>query len=200
MRHPQPAAAGAAPRGDKRAPLRRASGTSAARAAVRATATFFEDRVIGEIADLGAHTFAKDEIIAFAREYDPAALPSRRGGGEGLAVRRAVRVGLAHGGASTSAGRRDASRSRPPMPPRRRRRKLASLRPLAGLQGPALAQARVRRRHHRLPHPHSEKIDLKSRPDRGLMRERRQGRNQHGEIVFAIMSQILVERREPFRP
>ena len=32
---------------------------------------YFEDRVIGECAELGSHTFGKDEIVAFAREYDP---------------------------------------------------------------------------------------------------------------------------------
>ena len=32
---------------------------------------FFEDRQIGELTDMGTHTFGKDEIIAFAREFDP---------------------------------------------------------------------------------------------------------------------------------
>ena len=32
---------------------------------------YFEDRKIGELTDLGTHTFGKDDIIAFAREYDP---------------------------------------------------------------------------------------------------------------------------------
>ena len=44
------------------------------------------------------------------------------------------------------------------------------------------------------------KIDLKSRPDRGLIQTDSQARNQHGEVVFAIRGQILAERREPFRP
>ncbi len=35
------------------------------------TANFFEDRHVGEIYDLGRHTFTRDEIIAFAREFDP---------------------------------------------------------------------------------------------------------------------------------
>ena len=46
----------------------------------------------------------------------------------------------------------------------------------------------------------SEKVDLKSRPNRGLLVLTSQGRNQHGEIVFGITSQILCERREPYRP
>ena len=32
---------------------------------------FLEDYEIGERLDLGAHTFSKDEIIRFARNYDP---------------------------------------------------------------------------------------------------------------------------------
>ena len=30
-----------------------------------------EDRRIGELTDMGTHTFGKDEMIAFAREFDP---------------------------------------------------------------------------------------------------------------------------------
>ena len=32
---------------------------------------FFEDLVVGTRLDLGAHTFTADEIVAFARRYDP---------------------------------------------------------------------------------------------------------------------------------
>jgi acyl dehydratase len=41
----------------------------------------------------------------------------------------------------------------------------------------------------------SDKVDLKSRPERGLLVNEGQGRNQHGEVVFAITTQMLVERR-----
>ena len=46
----------------------------------------------------------------------------------------------------------------------------------------------------------AQKIDLKSRPDRGIVATDIQARNQKGEIVFAVTSQILAERREPYRP
>ena len=46
----------------------------------------------------------------------------------------------------------------------------------------------------------AQKIDLKSRPDRGIVATDIQARNQKGEIVFAVISQILAERREPYRP
>ena len=51
-------------------------------------------------------------------------------------------------------------------------------------------------RFHRL----AKKIDLKSRPDRGIVATDIQARNQKGEIVFAVTTQILAERREPYRP
>jgi acyl dehydratase len=35
------------------------------------TRNFYEDREVGEIYDLGSHTFTKDEIITFARQFDP---------------------------------------------------------------------------------------------------------------------------------
>jgi acyl dehydratase len=46
----------------------------------------------------------------------------------------------------------------------------------------------------------TEKVDLKSRPDRGLLMSDVQGRNQKGELVFAVTSLILAERRTPQRP
>ena len=36
-----------------------------------ARSMFFEDRQIGEISDFGRHTFNRDEIITFARQFDP---------------------------------------------------------------------------------------------------------------------------------
>ena len=42
----------------------------------------------------------------------------------------------------------------------------------------------------------ADKVDLKSRPERGLLVNEAQGRNQHGEVVFAITTQMLVERRK----
>ena len=32
---------------------------------------FFEDRQIGELTDMGTHTFGREEIVAFARAFDP---------------------------------------------------------------------------------------------------------------------------------
>lgn len=43
----------------------------------------------------------------------------------------------------------------------------------------------------------ADKLDWKSRPDRGLIVTDNQGRNQKGEIVFALRGQIFAERRTP---
>jgi acyl dehydratase len=161
------------------------------------TSNYFEDRVIGEMADLGSHTFAMDEIIAFAREYDPqpfhidaeAAKASLFGAlcASGwhtaahyirlsVALRQKIEAEIA------AAGGRNAIYG--PSPGFKNVRWLKPV-----YVGDTIA-FRTRT---------SEKIDLKSRPDRGLMRFETQGRNQKGEIVFAITGQILVERREPYR-
>ena len=42
-----------------------------AEAAISPRGNFFEDQRVGELRDLGAHTFGRDEIIAFARQFDP---------------------------------------------------------------------------------------------------------------------------------
>ena len=43
----------------------------------------------------------------------------------------------------------------------------------------------------------TEKRDMKSRPNRGLLISQGQGRNQKGELVFAYTGMIIVERRTP---
>jgi acyl dehydratase len=157
---------------------------------------FFEDRAIGEMVDVGAHTFGKDEIIDFARTFDPqpfhldevAAKSSLFGGlcASGwhtaaiyirlsVAARRKIEAAIvANGGTlavyGPSPGFRDVRWMKPVYP------------------GDTISfRSRV-----------VEKINLKSRPDRGIVVSHAQGRNQHGEIVFAIMGQILAERRRPY--
>ena len=46
----------------------------------------------------------------------------------------------------------------------------------------------------------ADKIDLKSRPERGMLVTRGEGFNQMGEQVFQVTGQILVPRREPLKP
>jgi acyl dehydratase len=158
---------------------------------------YFEDRRIGELTDLGSHTFGKDEIVAFAREFDPqpfhldeaAAKASLFGAlcasgwhTAAYAVRGNILSRLAGNEAARAQGVRLAAYGPSPG-----FRSLAWMRPV--LVGDTLDY------RGRL----AQKIDLKSRPDRGILATQIQARNQRGEVVFGVVSQILAERREPYR-
>jgi acyl dehydratase len=195
-RHPGPAPDAAAPK-KPREPI-----TSLWDAPGRASPTradlFFEDRQLGELTDFGTHTFGRDEIIAFAREFDPqpfhldeaAAKASLFGGlcasgwhTAAYATRGNIRSRLAGNEAARAEGIR-----------------LAAYGPSPGFRNltwmkPAYVGDTLEYRG-RL----AQKIDLKSRPDRGIVATDIQARNQKGEIVFSVISQILAERREPYRP
>jgi acyl dehydratase len=159
---------------------------------------FFEDRQVGEMIDLGTHTFEKDEIIAFAREFDPqpfhldetAAKASLFGGlcasgwhTAAYAIRGNIGARLKGNAAARTKGAQLAAYGPSPGC-----RNLAWPRPV--YVGDAL-QYRGRL---------AQKIDLKSRPNRGIIATEIQARNQKGEVVFLVTTQILAERREFFRP
>jgi acyl dehydratase len=196
VRHP--AFAGAADRGARKDKPATANlwDAPASSASPRPDA-FFEDRTIGDTTDLGAHTFTRDEIIDFARQFDPqpfhlseeAARASLFGalcasGWHTAAhfIRGVVTTRLAANAAARAEGKR-----LPNYGPSPGFRDLRWFKPV--YVGDTICyRARL-----------AEKIDLKSRPERGLLASLVQGRNQNGEIVFAVTSQILAERREPFR-
>ena len=158
-------------------------------------AHFFDDREIGETHDLGHHTFTSDEIIAFAREFDPQPFHL-----DEAAAKQSLFGGLAASGWHTCAIYiRQFVRSRQ----EREAEIVAAGRPLAaygpspGFRDlrwikPVLAGDTISFRT-RL----SDKVDLKSRPDRGLLASQTQGRNQKGEIVFSVTGQVFAERRRP---
>ena len=159
---------------------------------------FFEDREIGEVFDLPGHTFSKDSIVAFARAYDPQPFHL-----DEAAAKASLFGALAASGWHTAAlyirglvGARQAASAAAAA----QGMALAVYGPSPGFKNlawprPVLVGDTVEYRA-RL----ADKIDLKSRPDRGLLILNSQGRNQKGEQVFAITSQILCERRRPYRP
>ena len=158
---------------------------------------FFEDRRIGETTDFGRHTFGRDEIIAFAREFDPqpfhvdeaaagaslfGALCASGWHTGAIMMREIVTHRMKTAGLPGKAGERRAVYGPSPG-----FRKLAWPRPV--YVGDTIEfRARL-----------AERIDLKSRPNRGILVNEVQGRNQKGEIVLAVLTQILVDRREPYR-
>lgn len=157
---------------------------------------FFEDRRIGEVTDLGGHTFGREEIVAFAREFDPqpfhlddaaaeaslfGALCASGWHTSSIFIRQIVTSRLA-GDVRARSGERQ-----PVYGPSPGFRDLRWPKPV--YVGDSIEfRARL-----------AEKIDMKSRPTRGILASEVQARNQHGDIVFAVMSQILVDRREPYR-
>ena len=158
---------------------------------------FFEDRRIGEITDLGRHTFTREEIIDFARQFDPqpfhlddaaaeaslfGALSASGWHTAAIFIRQVVRHRLSRATTSAPGERRPAYGPSPGF------RDLRWPRPVY-VGDTVEFRARA-----------AGKIDLKSRPNRGILVNHVQGRNQRGEIVFAVNSQILVDRREPYRP
>jgi acyl dehydratase len=159
---------------------------------------FFEDRVIGEITDLGQHTFGREEIIAFARQFDPQPFHL-----DEEAARASLFGGLCASGWHTAAHFIRgviATRQAATAAARSQGQRLAVYGPSPGFRNlawykPVFAGDTIRYRA-RL----AEKIDLATRPERGLLASLVQGCNQHGEIVFAVVSQILAERRESYKP
>ena len=159
---------------------------------------YFEDREVGETFDLGSHTFTKDSIIAFARDWDPQPFHL-----DEAAAKASLFGALAASGWHTAAhyirGLVDA-RQRASAAAAAQGIALASYGPSPGFKNlawprPVLVGDTVSYRARLV-----DKIDLKSRPERGLLILNAQGRNQRGEPVFAITSQILCERRAPYRP
>ena len=158
----------------------------------------FEDRQIGELTEMGTHTFTKDEIISFAREFDPQPFHL-----DEAAAKASLFGALCASGWNTAVyAIRGNIRSRLQGNEQARAQgvRLAAYGPSPGFRSlswpkPTYVGDTLEYRG-RL----AQKIDLKSRPDRGIVATDIQARNQKGEIVFLVTSQILVERREPFRP
>lgn len=153
----------------------------------------FEDRQIGETTDVGRHTFSRDEIVGFARQFDPQPFHL-----DEQAAKRSLFGGLCASGWQTAAFLiRGAvtTRQKASEAAHAKGTALASYGPSPGFRNirwlkPVFVGDTIEYRTRV-----SDKVDLKSRPERGLLVNEGQGRNQHGEVVFAITTQMLVERR-----
>lgn len=161
------------------------------------TSNFLEDRVVGEMDDIGGATFTKEDVLAFARAWDPQPFHL-----DEAAAKASLFGGLAASGWHTVAiyirqsvaARRVIERAIEAAGGR-----LAVYGPSPGFKNarwlkPVMVGDTIEFRNRTVA-----KIDLKSRPDRGLLIFETQGRNQKGEVVFAITGQIFIERREPYR-
>jgi acyl dehydratase len=153
---------------------------------------FFEDNKIGEGAALGAHTFTRESIIAFAVLYDPQPLHLSDEGGKASSY-----------GALVASGWHVASVSM---------RLLIDWRDRVRAERAALGETLPKLgvspgfRDMRWPAPvragdtvsyatRVESMRETKRPQWGLVTNRNVGLNQHGAEVFAFTSIVLWERR-----
>jgi acyl dehydratase len=154
---------------------------------------YFEDMTIGDRIELGSHTFTTDEIKSFARRYDPQMFRLKE-----EAARRS------HFGALCASGWHTAAvcmrllvdrRRRLAEAQRRRREPVADYGPSPGVRdirwfkpvyaGDTISYA-------------SEIVELRpvpSRPGWGLVAARSTGTNEHGELVYAVIGSVFVQRR-----
>lgn len=155
---------------------------------------WFEDFRIGARMDLGSYTFTEEEIIRFARKYDPQPFHV-----DPEAAKEGPFGGLVASGWHTAAiwmKLMIATRQKQPPTP--------DDSPQGG-PSPGFFDMRW-------PKPVRpgdtisytaeciELVPLKSRPEWGIVRHRNEGFNQHGEMVFHFIGQGLMPRRDPGGP
>lgn len=159
---------------------------------------YFEDIVIGQVNDLGTHTFGREEIIDFAQKFDPQRFHlSEEGGNDSL-----------FGGLCASGWHTSAVWLRHTLDHRAR---IADSMIFRGERpakwGPSPGFEKIRWLKPvfvgdtiRFTTTAERKIDSKSRPGVGLLVSLNQGINQHRDLVFEVYGKMFVERRIPFQP
>lgn len=158
---------------------------------------YFEDIVADQTHELGAYTFTRDSIVAFATEYDPQVFHLDEEAGKASIY-----------GAMTASGWHTTSvwlrmlideRTREADLMRFRGERPAKYGPSPGFEAlkwikPVYVGDTVRYTTRVI-----EKRDSKSKPDVGLLYFQNEGYNQHGQLVFSLVSKMFVERRTPFK-
>ncbi len=162
---------------------------------------WFEDIEIGTVIELGSHTFTSDDIVRFAEKYDPQPFHTDPEGAKD-----------SHFGGLVAAGWHIAAVWMKLMIEARKRAPTEADKPApdgrAAPQGgpspgffdlkwikPVRADDTISYRSTTL-----EKVDLKSRPNQGIVRNLNEGFNQKGELVFSFVGQGLIERHTPYSP
>jgi len=156
---------------------------------------FFEDFRVGEQTRLGEFTFDAEAIITFAREFDPQPFHIDEEGGRkshfgGLCASGwhtcAVFMKVLTGYQSDVRERTElAEGERWPVPgPGLGFRDLRWTRPVYAGDTITFSRRVL------------EKIEMKSRPTWGLLINRNEGVNQHGERVISFIHELFIERRK----
>jgi acyl dehydratase len=158
---------------------------------------YFEDQIIGQVHELGGHTFGREEIIDFAEKFDPQRFHLSEEGG-----RDSLFGALCASGWHTSAvWLRHMLDHRGRVADRMtfRGERPAKWGPSPGFENirwlkPVFVGDTIRFTSELV-----EKVDSKSRPTVGLVKSRNQGFNQHGDLVFEVTGIMFVERRTPLK-
>jgi acyl dehydratase len=143
---------------------------------------YFEDFKVGEVIESGTRTLTKDEIMAFAREFDPQPFHT-----DEVAARESIYGGLiASGWHSGSLMMRLFYES--------------LFRDSASMGSPGLDELRWLK-----PVRHGDTLSARltvleatpsrSKPDRGIIRSVMELRNQHGEVVMTTTGVNFFSRR-----
>ena len=155
---------------------------------------YFEDLDIGRHTVLGAHTFTTDDIKTFAAKYDPQPFHM-----DEEAAKASLMGALCASGWHTAAryiGFNIRNRQKLEAEIRARGEEIAIWGPSPGFRDvkwprPVFAGDTIT-----YSQTIADKVDLKSRPERGLLVQHGEGHNQKGELVYRVTGQILVPRRE----
>lgn len=157
--------------------------------------TYFEDLVVGTVTELGVHTFTAADIKSFAASYDPQFFHL-----DEEAAKASMFGALCASGWQTAAlytGFNIRARQAREAEATARGEVIARWGPSPGFKDlkwprPVFVGDTVTYRQ-----TIADKVDFKSRPERGLLVTRGEGFNQKGELVFQVTGQILVPRRTP---
>lgn len=159
---------------------------------------YFEDLEIGAERTLGTHTFTAEEIKSFARKYDPQAFHL-----DEEAAKSSLMGALCASGWHTAAYYikfNIETRQRWEAELRGKGETIAAWGPSPGFRDvkwprPVFANDTIT-----YTLTITGKVDMKSRPERGLLVHAGKGFNQKGEQVFEVTGQIFVPRRVPLQP
>lgn len=156
-------------------------------------ASYFEDLVVGRVTDLGSHTFGRDEIIDFARRYDPQPFHLSDEGAAGSLFERLC----ASGWHTTVIWLRMVVDHRRRLADQMRFRgeRPAQYGPSPGFEAVRWLKPVYPGDTITFRSTVAELVPSRSRPSVGLLVTDNSGHNQHGVQVFAIRGKIFVERR-----
>jgi acyl dehydratase len=156
---------------------------------------YFEDLAVGTTAELGSHTFTRQEIVDFAHRFDPQPFHL-----DEAAARESLFGALCASGWHTAA-----VWLRLALDFRRREAELLAFRgerparygPSPGFENLRWLKPVFVGDTIRFTTRIKDKIDLRSRPEVGLVLSENEGFNQNGELVFSVVGKVFVERRTP---